>query len=565
MVSLTVRPEDLGDALSSPLAKGEVMNIRHVRAPQAQSHRGRGRFYSWAAISAATALALGLATIVPQLGSEASATTSSSALTIAVPNVPPTLNPALNNNGGNDVTFTSLAYDSLIYLAPNGQYQPDLALSWKYVGSNNQEFVIQLRPDVEFSDGSTMTAQDVVNYINYAKTSGSGAAEFLSSLAATTATGPLTVQLNFSSPRPDLETVFDQNSLSGDIIGPTGLADATSLGTTTDGAGPYMIDASKTVTGSAYVFVPNPNYWNTSLVRYSSVTVNIITDPNAELDAVETGQDDFMFNGSSTQVSTATGDGLKVYASPFGWTALFIEDYAGKLVKALASEKVRQAINYATDRPVLTKALYGSYAQANDETELPGSTGYDPAYANYFKYNLKTAKTLMKEAGYPKGFTMTLVSTPAEDIEPETEALSSDLSAIGIKVKIHEDATFTEAVTDWLGKKYPGFVGTFGTLPMSIEAPLLWAKTALFNPFQNSLPTINSIINHADELDGAAADKLYEQAEVNALEEGYYDVIFDSDDIYFAKPGTIGNLQIGNSYPGSDFAPDAAFFSPPSS
>jgi peptide/nickel transport system substrate-binding protein len=508
---------------------------------------------------------LAIAATIPLVTGAAAASTSTSALTVAVPNVPPTLNPALNNNGGNDVTFTSLAYDSLIYLAPNGTYEPDLAASWSYVGTNNQEFVIQLRPNVEFSDGSTMTAQDVVNSINYAKSSGSGAAEFLSSLAAATTTGPLTVQLNFSSPRPDLETVFDQNSLSGDIIGPTGLADASSLGTTTDGAGPYMINASKTVTGSSYVFVPNPNYWNSSLVRYSSVTVNVIADPNAELDAVETGQDDFMFNGSSTQVSAAKGDGLKVYDSPFGWTALFIEDYTGKLVKALGSEKVRQAINYATDRSVLTKALYGTYAQANDETELPGNTGYDPSYANYFKYNLKKAKMLMKEAGYAKGFTMTLVSTPAEDIEPETEALASDLSQIGIKVKIHEDATFTEAVTDWLGKKYPGFVGTFGTLPMSIEAPLLWPKTALFNPFQNSLPAINATINQADDLDGAAANKLYQKAEVDALVEGYYDVIFDSDDIYFAKPGTIGNLQIGDSFPGSDFAPDVAFFSPPSS
>src|ERR1700691_42739 len=90
--------------------------------------RRRRRSTRVASFGAASALIL--AAIVPLIADEASAATSGSALTIAVPNVPPTLNPALNNNGGNDVTFTSLAYDSLIYLAPNGTYEPDLATSW---------------------------------------------------------------------------------------------------------------------------------------------------------------------------------------------------------------------------------------------------------------------------------------------------------------------------------------------------------------------------------------------------------------------------------------------------
>jgi peptide/nickel transport system substrate-binding protein len=411
-----------------------------------------------------------------------------------------------------------------------------------------------------------MTAQDVVNSIKYAQASGSTASTYLTSLAAISATGPLSVQLNFSSPRPDLQTVFDQNEMSGDIIGPTGLANPSTLGTSTDGAGPYMLDTTKTVTGSSYVYVANPNYWNSSLSRYAGITMNVIADPTAELDAVQTGQADFMFGGSSTQTSTAKSDGLKTYAAPYGWTALFIPDYTGKVVKALGSEKVRQAINYATDRPVLAKALYGSYAVPNDETELPGSTGYDAKYANYFKYNVKKAKKLLAEAGYPHGFTMTLVSTPVQDIENETEALSSELSKVGIKIKIHEDATFTEAIGDWLSKKYPGFIGTFGTLPMSIEAPELFPKTAIFDIFKDPIaPSILTDINQGDELGGTAANSFYQKAEDTALVEGYYDVMFDSDSIYFAQPNKIANIQIGTAFPGTDFAPDVAFWSPPQS
>jgi len=500
---------------------------------------------------------------LPLVGGQAEASaTSNTALTIAVQNVPATLNPAKTDNGGNNVTFAQLAYDSLIYLAPNGSYQPDLALSWGYVGQGNEQFVLQLRHNVRFSDGTTMTAQDVANSIEYAYKSGSTATQFLADFKSATATGQYTVDLRFSAPRPDLPTVFEQNSLSGDIIGPVLLGKPNSLGTATDGTGPYMLDAAKTVTGSSYVYVPNPDYWNTSQERYASVTVNVISDPTAELNAVRTGQDDFMFGGGYPQVGTAISSGLKVYAAPNGWTALFIEDYTGTLVKALGSEEVRQAIGYATDRPVLAKALYSSYAFVTDETESPGTEGYNPAYNNYYAYNPAKAKQLLAEAGYKDGFTMTIVSTPVLNIETETEAIASELSQVGITVKIHEDATFTEAVNDWLSRKYPAFVGTYGTLPMSIMAPTLFPTTAIFNPFHNPQPTILSLINKADTLDGAAAERLYEQAEADSVVGGYYDVMFYSDDIYFARPGVIANLEIGNNYPGSDFAPDAGFWAP---
>jgi hypothetical protein len=171
---------------------------------------------------------------------------------------------------------------------------------------------------------------------------------------------------------------------------------------------------------------------------------------------------------------------------------------------------------------------------------------------------------LLAEAGYPQGFTMSVVSIPLLNIKQETEALAGELSQIGIKFKIHEDATFSEAVTDWLGGRYPAFIGTYGTLPFSIQSPELYEKKALFNVFHNPQPKILSLVAQANMLNGDAANKLYQQAEVVSLKQAIFDVLFLSDNLYFARPGKIANLQIGAAYPGADFAPDAAFFSPPS-
>lgn len=70
-------------------------------------------------------------------------------LTVAMPSEQPSINPALASNGNLGVPFEELAYDSLIRLGVNGQYLPDLATKWKYVGKSNKKFVLTLRKGVK--------------------------------------------------------------------------------------------------------------------------------------------------------------------------------------------------------------------------------------------------------------------------------------------------------------------------------------------------------------------------------------------------------------------------------
>jgi peptide/nickel transport system substrate-binding protein len=475
------------------------------------------------------------------------------------------LNPGRLNNGGGGNQYAELAYDPLIYLAPSGKYVPDLATSWGYVGTGNTKFVIHLRSGVQFSDGSTMTAADVVKSIKYDRTGQTTASSYLGGLTSAVASGPLTVTLIFKAAQPDLQTIFDQNEMAGDIIGPKLLGTPKALGTQTDGAGPYMIDASKTVTGSSYVYVPNPHYWNKSLQRFHQFTLKVITTTASALDALRTGGADFMV-GDATQASAAQSAGLKVYSAPGGFTPLWITDYQGKLVKALGNPQVRQALAYATDRPALAKAILDGYAVPTDEISSPGYTGYIPgaAWNDYYTYDVAKAKKLLADAGYPHGFTMTVPAFAGQDEEQETEALASEFSTIGVTLKIHEVASFDEWVTAFLSGKYPGGVLEYGTLPASIEASEIFTKTAIFNVFHNPLPSILSLVNRANGLDGAAANTLYQNAMKIWIQQGYADVLFDVDSVSFAKANTVSNIDIGTSYPGSDLSPDLAFWSPAS-
>jgi peptide/nickel transport system substrate-binding protein len=514
----------------------------------------RRLFAPWAIGGAILVIAASLSalTSTPVLAASGGGST----LTIANVGSPTTMDPEKLDNGGGDTEFAELAYDSLVEETASATYVPDLATSWNYVGKGNTEFEFHIRAHVRFSDGSTMTAQDVVNTIDAERGAGTTCASDIDTLTSATATGPLTVLLKYSAPAADVEATFDQNGMCGEVLGPR------ATGTQTDGTGPYELDSSATVTGSSYVYVQNPYYWDTSLRRFKKVVVTAYASPEEAFNAVRSGQADFAV-GEATEASAAEDAGLKIYASPGGIQALYLTDFGGTLVPALANQKVREAISYAIDRKALATALYGKYATPNDQMLVPGYQGYVPADADYYPYDPAKARQLLKEAGYPHGFTFWTIASADEGFENTVQGVVGYLSKVGITVNIKQDPTHNEAVTDMFNRKYPSFVWGFGAQPMPSAAPELYGPQALFNPFHNPQSHMVDLLNQANATAGASATRIYQQAETYSVQQAWNLTLFDVDTIYFAKPGTIANIQVGlPKYP-SPGGPDIAFWSPP--
>lgn len=519
---------------------------------------GRARFHRrLLAHSAIGTVILVIAASLSALASTPVLAASGGGSTLTVGNVgaPTTMNPEKLDNGGGDTMFAELAYDSLVEDTPSGTLGPDLATSWNYVGSGNREFEFHLRPHVRYSDGSTMTAEDVVSTISAERNAGTTCASDIATLTSVTATGPLAVLLKFSGPAADVEATFDQNGMCGEILGPK------ATGTQTDGTGPYELDSSATVTGSSYVYVRNPYYWNTSLRRFKKVVLTVYASPEEAFNAVRSGQVDFA-TGASTEASAAKDADLKIYAVPGGIQALYLTDFGGTLVPALAKLKVRQAISYAIDRQALARALYGKYATPSDQMMVPGYQGYVAAMQNHYPYNPAKARKLLKEAGYPHGFTFWTIASADEGFENTVQGVVSYLAKVGITVKIKQDPTHNEAVIDLFNRKYPSFVWGFGAQPLPSAAPELYGQNALFNPFHNSQAHMVDLLNKANATSGSKATKLYQQAETYSVEQAWNLTLFDLDTLYFAKPGTIANIQIGLPHYPAPGGPDIAFWSP---
>jgi ABC-type transport system substrate-binding protein len=288
------------------------------------------------------------------------------------------------------------------------------------------------------------------------------------------------------------------------------------------------------------VFVPNPYYYDKSRVKFTKVTVNVITNPQTALNSLRSGENEFV-SGDFATAQAAEAAGLKVYSTPYGWAGLSLLDRDGALVPALKSQAVRQAMNYALDREGITKAIYGKYGTPNDEIAIPGyeSQGYDPDYVDHYKQDVQKAKDLLRQAGFAGGFQMTIGASPdfAHGVEL-AQAIANDWEKIGIKTKIQTYPSLSQLVAAWAAKKLPATAGDYGAQPLFIMSQQLLAKDAgLYNPFQNVDSELSALIEKA----AAATDKAeiasgWAAVTRRVVDLGWQFPVATESKVYFARP-----------------------------
>jgi ABC-type transport system substrate-binding protein len=501
------------------------------------------------AIAAATVLTLAGCSSKSAGGSKASDT-----LNIAIGSTFASLDPALGGNGDPIVLPYELSYEPLIYKNPDGSFAPGLATKWGYTDTENKVFSLTLRKGVKFSDGGALTADGVKKSLEYYGAAKGPFASRIAQFKSIDVTGPLSLTITLTESNPELPYLLMQRSTTGDIISPKGLANPKALGTSTAGAGQYMIDKSATVTNQTYTFVQNPNYWNKSAVHYKKVVLKVITDPNATLAALKSGQIDYAF-GTSRNADSAKSAGFNVYTAPYVFTQVQLFDRKGTLVKALGDQRVRQALNYAIDRKTVTKALFGSYGGPNNQSTLPGSDGYSKDLADTYAYDLNKAKSLMKEAGYANGFTLPMLAFNLQPGETDAaQAISSEWAKIGVKVKVIVPSSVNEFIAV-LGKN-PDMMFFYGIQPMSAMFPE-WSGNGYGNPQHIDDAQLNAIYQEANStVDTAKQAVLWQKLQARLTDLAWMVPFGYQDKIILARK-SVGGIDLNPK----NLDPDPIFFS----
>jgi peptide/nickel transport system substrate-binding protein len=165
------------------------------------------------------------------------------------------------------------------------QVEPELAQSWA-LSADGKTLTFKLRPNLKFSDGSSLTAQDAawsIRRVLLAATGAPVAEEFLSPAGVTVdAPDAATVIVKLPERVPGIGKVFDEIAI--EPMNRPSEARVT--------AGPFVLADYRR---SQYVRLRrNPNYFAAGLPRASGVRLDILDNPEQEIRLFERGEYDLI-------------------------------------------------------------------------------------------------------------------------------------------------------------------------------------------------------------------------------------------------------------------------------
>ena len=197
----------------------------------------------------------------------------------------------------------------------------------------------------------------------------------------------------------------------------------------------------------------------------------IVKDSNAVVTNLKSGTLDMYARLSSTQTAQLAEDSdFTIYD---GGMNLVQALYLNNTVEPLNNVKVRQALCYAANRQEVLDMI------ADGKGTIIGSSMF-PAFGKYYvpelseRYNqdIQKAKELLKEAGYPDGFELTItVPNNYQQHIDTAQVLVEQLKAIGVTAKIQQvewDSWLSDVYAD---RKFQStVVGVDAAYPRTLSA-----------------------------------------------------------------------------------------------
>lgn len=276
--------------------------------------------------------------------------------------------------------------NNLTEIAPDGSLIPELAESWEAT-PDAAEWTFKLRQGVEFHNGKTLDANDVVASINHhrGEDSKSAAKGIVAQIADVKADGKDTVVMTLSGPNADFPFIVNDYHLGicpakddGSIDWESGV-----------GTGGYVLKEHDP--GVRTLVTRNPNYWKEGRAHFDSVESLQIADSGARTSALQTGQIQAFTNADLKTIGlVGKQPGLKVLSVTGNKHCTMPMDVN---VAPFDNNDVRMALKLCIDREQWVKTILRGYGQVGNDfpigpanqfrattDEIPQRT-YDPEEA----------------------------------------------------------------------------------------------------------------------------------------------------------------------------------------
>lgn len=410
-----------------------------------------------------------------------------------------------NTNMTLAMAITKSFYEGLYRFDRELKIRPALATSYD-VTPDGLVYTFHLRPNVKFQDGTDFNADAVKINLERALDPANHlirSTQF-NRISKIEVVDPLTVRITLKQPFGSFINSLAHPSAA--MICPSALKQyGKDITFHPCGTGPYEFvnwKQNDSVTVKKF-----PQYWHQGYPKVDQVVWKLVDDNNTRAAALRTGETDFAYPLPYEQVALLKSDAkLDVVTSPS-----IIVRYLGfnMLQKPFTDPRVREAIAYAINKEALAKVAFNGFAVPAHGT-VPAAIEYSVNIPP-IPYDPAKARELLKEAGYPNGFSSTLWSAYTTTTATKAIAfIQQQLAQVGIKLQIQalEAGQRVQLVDSWADPKtaqmrmyYTGWSSSTGDADWALR-PLF--ATEAWSPKLNNMTYYSNPVVDKDLADALA-------------------------------------------------------------
>lgn len=436
---------------------------------------------------------------------------------------PPTMNPT-------DEATAKAYTEALVSWELNGDFTPELAESWDLVQAN-KTITFHLRKGVKFQDGTDFNAE-AVRYNAQLRIDSKRMvdAKYIDSMQVVDA---YTFRYNLNTWINPAKALHSW-AYGLTIYSPTALAKGEEWNTTNYvSTGPFkFVSFERDVSLKIVKF---DGYWRGPEYPYlDGIEMSFFADTTAMSAAMQAKEGD-AWAAPIKEALDLEKMGLKLITQPGMYTEIVPDDKTPGSV--WADKRVREALEYAIDRPALAEGLgYGKFIPMK-MLAPEGSTGYNAAYPERV-YNPEKARQLLAEAGYPNGFKTTMLVFQGNlDLPQAIQKYAGDVG-ITIELDVADPGRFFGALfadgwngglLQWMVPVDPefaiGWLVHFGKEPIIFYSSLVWPD--------RYWELVDAFYYAPDAVTGRQATK---DMMTFASEEAQLIPLFDTISIYAVQP-----------------------------
>ena len=343
---------------------------------------------------------------------------------------------------GGVLQLSHMSFDPLIRWTKELSFEPRLATSWQRLNASTMRF--SLRKGVKFHSGNMMTAQDFKWTFNRLKESRDFKANF-ANFETLNVVDDYTIDLVTTGPYPlVLHTatyIFPMDSkfytgtdANGNDKGAIVKNGASFASTNLSGTGPFKVVSREK--GVKIIFERFADYWDKgSPGNVDRIVFTPIKDEQNRVAALLSGDVDFIAPVSPNNFDQIRASSNSELITMPG-TRIITFQMNQERREEFRDQRVRMAIVHAINNEAIVKEIMNGFATTAAQMSPPGYLGHTPNLKP--RYDLALARQLMKDAGYKKGFSITMRAPNNRYVNDDkiASAVAAMLSKISIKVDL---------------------------------------------------------------------------------------------------------------------------------